>query len=63
MTSHLPPSLLALFSPRPPIPFFPPPEKNKCPPYSGMAEFVSQFVAETPIDKEQGRDPFETKKK
>ncbi|CAI0420073.1 unnamed protein product [Linum tenue] len=37
-------TLLKLFEPRPPLDFKPPPEKRKCPPYSGMAQFVSNFA-------------------
>ncbi|KAL3525398.1 hypothetical protein ACH5RR_013770 [Cinchona calisaya] len=37
-------SLLKLFEPRPPLEYKPPPEKRKCPPYSGMAQFVSNFA-------------------
>jgi len=43
MTAHLPPSLLALFAPRPPIPYLPPIEKRKCTPLTGMAHFVQYF--------------------
>ncbi|XWS29308.1 hypothetical protein CRYUN_Cryun24cG0017800 [Craigia yunnanensis] len=37
-------NLLKLFDPRPPLEFKPPPEKRKCPPYTGMAQFVSHFA-------------------
>ncbi|KAJ6997187.1 U1 small nuclear ribonucleoprotein 70 kDa-like [Populus alba x Populus x berolinensis] len=37
-------NLLKLFEPRLPLEFKPPPEKRKCPPYSGMAQFVSNFA-------------------
>ncbi|KAG2724797.1 hypothetical protein I3760_01G034700 [Carya illinoinensis] len=37
-------NLLKLFEPRPPLEFKPPPEKRKCPPLSGMAQFVSRFA-------------------
>ncbi|XP_019095692.1 PREDICTED: U1 small nuclear ribonucleoprotein 70 kDa-like [Camelina sativa] len=40
----LTPTLLKLFEPRPPLEFQPPPEKRKCPPYTGMAQFVSRFA-------------------
>ncbi|GAB4848862.1 hypothetical protein Ancab_003656 [Ancistrocladus abbreviatus] len=40
----LTPNLLKLFEPRPPLDFKPPPEKRKCLPYSGMAQFVSLFA-------------------
>ncbi|XP_040999938.1 U1 small nuclear ribonucleoprotein 70 kDa-like [Juglans microcarpa x Juglans regia] len=57
-------NLLKLFEPRPPLEFKPPPEKRKCPPLSGMAQFVSRFAepgdaeysppvkeAETPVQR------------
>ncbi|KAI3462494.1 hypothetical protein Pfo_019157 [Paulownia fortunei] len=37
-------NLLKLFEPRPPLEYKPPPEKKKCPPYTGMAQFVSNFA-------------------
>ncbi|KAI4339085.1 hypothetical protein MLD38_024065 [Melastoma candidum] len=37
-------NLLKLFEPRPPLEFKPPPEKRKCPPYSGIGQFVSHFA-------------------
>ncbi|WOL07854.1 U1 small nuclear ribonucleoprotein 70 kDa-like [Canna indica] len=37
-------NLLKLFEPRPPLEYKPPPEKRKCPPYTGMAQFVSHFA-------------------
>ncbi|KAJ8567512.1 hypothetical protein K7X08_019720 [Anisodus acutangulus] len=37
-------NLLKLFEPRPPLEYKPPPEKRKCPSYTGMAQFVSNFV-------------------
>ncbi|KAA0036235.1 U1 small nuclear ribonucleoprotein 70 kDa [Cucumis melo var. makuwa] len=37
-------NLLKLFEPRPPLEFKPPPEKRKCPPLTGMAQFVSNFA-------------------
>ncbi|CAH8336523.1 unnamed protein product [Eruca vesicaria subsp. sativa] len=40
----LTPNLLKLFEPRPPLEFLPPPEKRKCPPYTGMAQYVSHFA-------------------
>jgi U1 small nuclear ribonucleoprotein len=40
MTASLPPSLLALFAPRPPIPYLPPIDKPKLPPLQGVAQFV-----------------------
>ncbi|XP_068656861.1 U1 small nuclear ribonucleoprotein 70 kDa-like [Aristolochia californica] len=37
-------NLLKLFEPRPPLEHKPPPEKRKCPPYSGVAQFVNHFA-------------------
>ncbi|XP_010263700.1 PREDICTED: U1 small nuclear ribonucleoprotein 70 kDa-like [Nelumbo nucifera] len=37
-------NLLKLFEPRPPLEHKPPAEKRKCPPYTGMAQFVSNFA-------------------
>ncbi|KAK9678259.1 hypothetical protein RND81_11G199600 [Saponaria officinalis] len=37
-------NLLKLFEPRPPVEFKPPLEKKKCPPYTGMAQFVKHFA-------------------
>ncbi|KAF9620343.1 hypothetical protein IFM89_011078 [Coptis chinensis] len=37
-------SLLKLFEPRAPLEYKAPPEKKKCPPYSGMAQYVSNFA-------------------
>ncbi|CAL9027068.1 unnamed protein product [Prunus brigantina] len=37
-------NLLKLFEPRPPLDFKPPPEKRKCPPLTGIAQFVSKFA-------------------
>ncbi|KAL8477266.1 hypothetical protein ACS0TY_029527 [Phlomoides rotata] len=37
-------NLLKLFEPRPPLEYKPPPEKRKCPPYSGISQFVSNFA-------------------
>jgi len=62
MTQYLPPNLLALFTPRPPIPFIPPQEKPIPPPYTGIAQFVTAFAPETNENLSLGRDPFETKK-
>ncbi|CAH1413232.1 unnamed protein product [Lactuca virosa] len=36
-----------LFERRPPLEYKPPPEKRKCPPYTGMAQFVSHFAEPT----------------
>nr|KAJ0219745.1 hypothetical protein LSAT_V11C200064480 [Lactuca sativa] len=40
-------NLLKLFEPRPPLEYRPPPEKRKCPRYTGMAQFVSHFAEPT----------------
>lgn len=37
-------NLLKLFEPRPPLEYKPPPEKRKCLPYTGMAQFVGKFA-------------------
>ncbi|KAL9327760.1 hypothetical protein ACSQ67_002763 [Phaseolus vulgaris] len=37
-------NLLKLFEPRPPLEYKPPPEKRKCPPLTGMAQFVTKFA-------------------
>ncbi|KAJ0703462.1 putative U1 small nuclear ribonucleoprotein of 70kDa [Helianthus annuus] len=58
-------NLLKLFEPRPPLEYKPPPEKRKCPPYTGMAQFVSSFVEPTdpeyapPVEK--GETPGQKK--
>lgn len=47
MTQFLPPNLLALFAPRDPIPYLPPPDKlpheKKTSGYSGVAAYVNEF--------------------
>jgi len=43
VANALPPSILALFAPRPPIEYKPPILKRKCRPYSSMASLVSEF--------------------
>ncbi|XP_010680800.2 U1 small nuclear ribonucleoprotein 70 kDa [Beta vulgaris subsp. vulgaris] len=40
----LTPNLLKLFEPRPPLEYKPPPEKRKCPPYMGMAQYANLFA-------------------
>jgi hypothetical protein len=40
MTKYLPPSLLALFAPRPPLPFKPPVKAAKHGPMRGVAAYV-----------------------
>uniref|UniRef100_A0A5S6QA47 U1 small nuclear ribonucleoprotein 70 kDa n=1 Tax=Trichuris muris TaxID=70415 RepID=A0A5S6QA47_TRIMR len=53
MTQYLPPNLLALFAPRDPIPYLPPPDKLVCEkkrtPYRGLAQYLNYF--EDPKDK------------
>ncbi|XP_068653764.1 U1 small nuclear ribonucleoprotein 70 kDa isoform X1 [Aristolochia californica] len=57
-------NLLKLFEPRPPLEHKPPPEKRRCPPYTGIAQFVNHFAepgdpeyappveeAETPVQR------------
>merc|ERR1711966_342520 len=46
----LPPPILALFQPRPPLPFLKPVAKGKCRPLDSMAQYVDLFEAkeETP---------------
>jgi U1 small nuclear ribonucleoprotein len=43
VANALPPSILALFAPRPPVEFKPPIQKRKCRPYSSMATLVAEF--------------------
>lgn len=47
MTQYLPPNLLALFAPRDPLPFLPPPDKlpheKKTRGYLGVGAFLSDF--------------------
>ncbi|KAI3798888.1 hypothetical protein L1987_34172 [Smallanthus sonchifolius] len=54
-------NLLKLFEPRPPLEYKPPPEKRKCPPYTGMAQFVSNFAEPTDpeyaVPVEKGETP------
>ncbi|XP_017218358.1 U1 small nuclear ribonucleoprotein 70 kDa isoform X1 [Daucus carota subsp. sativus] len=56
-------NLLKLFEPRPPLEFKPPPEKNKCPPYTGMAQYVPNFAepsdAEYAPPVQKGETPTE----
>jgi len=57
MTEYLPPNLLALFAPREPIPFLPPPDKlpheKKNRGYAGVGDFLGFFEdpADTPAPK------------
>jgi len=60
MTAHLPPSLLALFAPRPPLPFVAAAEKATLPSYTGIAEYVKLFT-DPATDTVVGSKPFETK--
>lgn len=48
MTRYLPPSLLALFAPRPPITFKPPMKRPKHGPITGLAQYTAEF--ENPAD-------------
>ena len=59
MTQHLPPHLLALFAPRPPIPYIPPVESKKPPTIIGVADFL-KFEPEPEIKPEVF--PIETRK-
>lgn len=43
MTQYLPPNLLALFAPRDPIPFLPPPQEKKSRGYLGVGAFLCDF--------------------
>ena len=60
MTAHLPPSLLALFAPRPPLPHVNPIEKPPIPAYTGLAAFLSHFEQPKPVDETAKTfvDPF-----
>jgi U1 small nuclear ribonucleoprotein len=62
MTAHLPPSLLALFAPRPPLPYVVPEDKPKLPPYSGVSNYLSYFEDPVLINAPSGSRPFETRK-
>uniref|UniRef100_A0A7N0UC27 RRM domain-containing protein n=1 Tax=Kalanchoe fedtschenkoi TaxID=63787 RepID=A0A7N0UC27_KALFE len=50
-------NLLKLFEARPPLEFKPPPERRKCQPYTGMAQFVEKFAE--PGDPEYAPPPKE----
>lgn len=43
MAHYLPPILLALFTPRPPLPFVPPEDKPEYPDYTGVGAFLEHF--------------------
>jgi U1 small nuclear ribonucleoprotein len=60
MTCHLPPNLLALFAPRPPLPFMAPPEKKAPPPLSGLGNYLSKFET-TPTSQTQAETPTDRK--
>ncbi|XP_047317284.1 U1 small nuclear ribonucleoprotein 70 kDa-like [Impatiens glandulifera] len=55
----LTPNILKLFEARPPLDYKPPPEKRKCLPYTGMAQFVCLFAEkddpeyQPPIEKSE----------
>ncbi len=50
MTKYLPPSLLALFAPRPPLPFVPPVHTPKHGPLTGVAAFTTSFEDPATVD-------------
>ncbi len=50
MTKYLPPSLLALFAPRPPLPFRPPVHAPKHGPLTGVAQYVQHFEDPATVD-------------
>ncbi|KAL8044871.1 hypothetical protein ABFX02_08G074700 [Erythranthe guttata] len=58
-------NLLKLFEPRPPLEYKPPPEKRKCPPYTGMAQFISSFAEpgdpQYAVPVQKGETPAERK--
>ncbi|KAI1720989.1 RNA recognition motif domain-containing protein [Ditylenchus destructor] len=73
MPEYLPPSLVALFAPRPPIEFKPPPDEllvnRKRAPIQGVAQFVNMFEnpSETPpkpvlVSKEEKREKMKKEK-
>ncbi|KAL8123803.1 U1 small nuclear ribonucleoprotein 70 kDa-like isoform X2 [Apium graveolens] len=53
-------NLLRLFEPRPPLEYKPPPEKNKCPPYTGMAQYVQNFAEPSQPEYAQPMEKSET---
>jgi U1 small nuclear ribonucleoprotein len=61
MTASLPPTLLALFAPRPPLPFAPPLEKPTLPHLTGISSYLHYFT-EPEKDTFVGSRSFETKK-
>ncbi|KAL3637846.1 hypothetical protein CASFOL_018294 [Castilleja foliolosa] len=58
-------SLLKLFEARPPLEYKPPPEKRKCLPYTGMAQFTSNFAEpgdpQYAVPVEKGETPAQRK--
>jgi len=60
MTAFLPPNLLQLFAPRPPIPYVPPVEKRKLPPYTGVSDYKTIFEDPKIVDYSQFK-VFESK--
>merc|ERR1712070_827666 len=61
----LPPPILALFQPRPPLPFLKPVVKGNCRPLDGMAQYVELFEEkeETPPKPPPGETKEEKKKR
>jgi len=62
MTAHLPPSLQALFAPRPPIPFLPPISKRNCKPFEGVAQYLKEFEDPDTVDYSTVTGRWETRK-
>eukprot|EP01103_Thecamoeba_quadrilineata_P010299 TRINITY_DN2179_c0_g1_i2.p1 TRINITY_DN2179_c0_g1~~TRINITY_DN2179_c0_g1_i2.p1 ORF type:complete len:102 (-),score=15.88 TRINITY_DN2179_c0_g1_i2:31-336(-) len=60
MTHYLPPSLLALFAPRPPLPYLSPIDKKKPLSYTGIGQYIQAFEDPSKVDYSQFR-PIETK--
>eukprot|EP01111_Echinosteliopsis_oligospora_P010134 TRINITY_DN3097_c0_g1_i2.p1 TRINITY_DN3097_c0_g1~~TRINITY_DN3097_c0_g1_i2.p1 ORF type:complete len:307 (+),score=71.42 TRINITY_DN3097_c0_g1_i2:76-996(+) len=57
MTQYLPPTLLALFAPRDPLPFLPPIEKPKLPTYTGISAFLPKFEDPAEVDYSKFHPP------
>ncbi|WOH00384.1 hypothetical protein DCAR_0519743 [Daucus carota subsp. sativus] len=53
-------NLLRLFEPRPPLEYKPPLQKNKCPPYTGMAQYVKDFAEPSQPDYAKPLEKSET---
>lgn len=49
--THLPPAMKAMFQPGPPLPFKDKLRKRKCPPYSGLAQWMDKFETEPPPER------------